>query len=712
MAVIGKLREHSGIIIGAIALSIVGFLVMDATNSQTGVLRGQNTNVGVIDGEKIDYNDFMKKYEENQKLVEDQFRSRGGLTDEQRNALRQQTWDDYVNTTLANNAYEKAGVSVTDDEMVELTTGQNAHPYIRQSFTNPQTGQFDPQYVKMFLQNVDVDEQDAEPGTKRKQWNNLEREIKKSQLTQKYATLVAKGLTAPTWLAQAAYQDANRVADVKFVALPYGEINEADIKYTDDDLKKYLEANKTRFESKEESRKILYAEFPIVASSADSAAHLKELTDRLEDFKKGATASDDSLFVKMYSETPYDYAFYKKEDLANSAEAESFFSYPVKSVVGPYVENGMYVYSKIVGKKLLSDSIRVRDISFSSANVRSQEEWNRKLKLFDSIFKQIDSLKGDFTALAAAYSDDPESKAKGGDKGWIKFGTYDKPYNDVVFYFAEKGKTYKAATQNALHIVQIIEDRPTTPAVRVAHFTKSILPSTETEKAIYAAATHFAADNNTDAKFKEAAKANPNIKTVDAIGKQDYSIFGVTNARDLVRWVYNAQKGDVSGIISADQKHIVALLEDIRTAGTPALESVKEQVKFAFIRDKKAELLKQKIEAAKAENIDVLASKLGKAVQEAQQISANNPMFGAAGYEPAVALAAAYAKPNKLTSPIEGNGGVFVLQKINEVVPPKATDLTVYKLQSRQRVQAKAARGIAEALKEIAEIKDNRFDFF
>ncbi len=100
MAIIGKLRERSGIIIGAIAVSILGFLIMDATNNQFGVLKGRQTNVGAIDGEKVDYNEFMKKYEDNQKNAEEQMRGRGGLTDEQRNYLRQQTWDDYVNTIL------------------------------------------------------------------------------------------------------------------------------------------------------------------------------------------------------------------------------------------------------------------------------------------------------------------------------------------------------------------------------------------------------------------------------------------------------------------------------------------------------------------------------------------------------------------------------------------------------------------------------------
>jgi peptidyl-prolyl cis-trans isomerase D len=100
MALIGKLRQRSGIIIGAIAVSILGFLVMDATNNQSGVLKGRSTNVGTVNGESIDYTEFMSKYEENQRNAEEQMRNQGGLTDEQRNYLRQQTWEEFVSNTI------------------------------------------------------------------------------------------------------------------------------------------------------------------------------------------------------------------------------------------------------------------------------------------------------------------------------------------------------------------------------------------------------------------------------------------------------------------------------------------------------------------------------------------------------------------------------------------------------------------------------------
>lgn len=712
MALIGKLRQRSGIIIGAIAVSILGFLVMDATNSQSGVLKGRSTTVGTVNGESIDYTEFMAKYEENQRNAEEQMRNQGGLTDEQRNYLRQQTWEEYVSNTILDKTYEKNGITVTDDEMVELTTGQNVHPYIRQSFTNPQTGQFEPQFVKMFIQNLDQDEKGAEPGTKRKQWNNLEKEIKKNQLTQKYNALIAKGLTVPSWYAESMYQDANKTADVKFLAFPYSEINEADIKYTDDDLKKYLEKNAARYEQKEESRKLQYVSFDILPSSSDSAFALNALNEKLEDFKKGEKSGDDSLFVKIYSESAFNNFYFTRDELASSPVADELFTQPVKTVVGPYIEDDMFKYAKIVNRKGLSDSVRVREIIFSFENVKTQEEAQAKRKLFDSVFTEIDSFKKDFGMMAAMFSEDQESRMKGGDRGWIKFGQSEQVYNAAVFYFASKGEVIKTYTQNALHIVQILEDRPSKPAVQVAYFTKSILPTPETERAIYAAASKFAADNSSEEKFKKAAKTNPNARTIEYVAKNDFNVVGVNNARELVRWAFNAKKGEVSSIIAAEKKHIVAYLEAIREKGTPELDAVKDQVKIAFIKDKKFELIAKKIEAASAKSIEELASKNGKEVAFAERASFSNPVLGNVGYEPNVAAAAVYSKPNKLSAPILGNMGAYVVEKVSGVDPPKATDLAAYLYQGRQIAGAKANRGALEALKKMAKIKDNRFDFF
>ncbi|MES2621665.1 MAG: peptidylprolyl isomerase, partial [Bacteroidota bacterium] len=328
-----------------------------------------------------------------------------------------------------------------------------------------------------------------------------------------------------------------------------------------------------------------------------------------------------------------------------------------------------------------------------------------------SIFKLIDTMKVDFGSVAATFSDDPLSKMSGGDIGWVKQGEKDKEYNDLIFYRAQKGKIYRvpSQTENAIHIIQVVEDRPSKLAVQLAYLSKEILPSSETERNIYGNATSFAADNQSEAKFREAGK-KLNARTVNSIQKDAFTVEGLGSARELVKWVFNAKKGDVSSIFTVEKKHVVVLLEEIRPKGLPDLDAVRDRINPLVVQEKKFEVLSKKIEAAKASSADDLASKLGKVAAFAEKVSFTNPAMNGS-YEPN-AVAAAFATPaGKLSKPVKGSAGVYVVQTIAVQEPAKITDYNLYAYQLKQQLQGKS-RNAQEVQKKLAKIEDNRFDFF
>jgi len=711
MAVIGKIRQRSGLLIFLIGLSIVGFLVMDATNSQGSLLKGRNDSVGKVNGEKIAYTDFTKKYEDNIKSAEEQMRGQP-MGDDQRNYMRTQTWTEMVNDIIFDKVYTSLGIGVTPDEMRELAMGENASPYLKQDqqFRNPQTGQFDPAQVSLYLQRLDQDPEGVEPGTVRRQWLKFETLLKKNQYQQKYDNLINKGFYVPTWMGEMAYTDQSRTVDFKYVQLPYSEVNDADTKVSDDDLKAYLKEHSEKFTQEEETRKLQYVTFDIVASAGDSAGIVRALEEKRADFEKGEKYSDDSVFVKLYSETPFDNVYYDKEKISASVK-DSFFSLPVKSVVGPYLDGTSYRLAKISDRKMISDSVRVRDIKIAFEGVTTQEAANAKFKLIDSIFKMIDTLKVDFGSVAANFSDDMVSKMRGGDIGWVKQGEKEKEYNDLIFYRAQKGKIYRvpSQTENAIHIIQVVEDRPSKLAVQLAYLSKEILPSSETERNIYSKATSFAADNQSEAKFREAGK-KLNARTVNSIQKDAFTVEGLGSARELIKWVFNAKKGEVSSIFTVEKKHVVALLEEVRPKGLPDLEAVRERIKPLVVQEKKFEILSKKIEAAKASSADDLASKLGKVAAVAEKVSFTNPAMNGT-YEPNAVAAAFATSAGKLSKPIKGSAGVYVVQTIAVQEPATITDYNLYSYQLKQQLQGKS-RSAQEVQKKLAKIEDNRFDFF
>lgn len=711
MAVIGKIRQRSGLLIFLIGLSIVGFLVMDATNSQGSLLKGRKDYVGKVNGEKISYNDFTAKYEENIKNAEEQLRGQP-MADDQRNYMRTQTWNELVNDILSKKSYEALGVNVTAEEMNELVTGENASQYIKndQQFRNPQTGQFDPAQVRLYLQRLDQDPQGVEPGTVRKQWLRFETLLKQNQFQSKYSNLVTKGFYVPSWMGEMSYVDQSKTVDFKYVQLPYAEINDADVKLTDEDYKKYLTENAAKFKQEEETRKVSYVTFDIAASAADSLRTVESIEEKRADFAKGEKPAQDSAFVKLFSETAYDEVYYDRDKLFASVK-DSFFSLPVRSIVGPYVDGNSFKLAKISDRKMISDSVHVRDIKISFEGITSQEAANVKFKLIDSIFREIDTLKKDFGMVAASVSEDPMSRMRGGDIGWVKQGEKDKAYNDLIFYRAQKGKIYRVAsqTENAIHIIQVVEDKPTKLAVLMTYLSKEIIPSPETERNIYGAATAFAADNQAEAKFREAGK-KLNSKSIEALKKDEFNVMGLGSARDLVKWAFKAKKGEVSSIFTVDKKHVVALLEQVRPKGTPEVEDVKDAIKPFVVQQKKVELLSKKVTDAKASSVDDLAAKLGKPAMQASQVSFANPSINGA-YEPKVVATALGSAANKLSAPVDGAAGVYVVQTTAVQEPAKQTDYSIYTFQMKQQLQGKS-RFAQEVQKKLANVEDDRFDFF
>ena len=97
MAAIGSIRKRSGLLILLIGASIVGFLVMDATNSQVNVFKSRNTSIAKVNGEKISVSDYNKRYDEAVKAQEDQAKQQGIPFDEDaKSKLKNTVWNEMV----------------------------------------------------------------------------------------------------------------------------------------------------------------------------------------------------------------------------------------------------------------------------------------------------------------------------------------------------------------------------------------------------------------------------------------------------------------------------------------------------------------------------------------------------------------------------------------------------------------------------------------
>ncbi|MGG6547805.1 UNVERIFIED_CONTAM: peptidylprolyl isomerase, partial [Prevotella sp. 15_C9] len=71
---------------------------------------------------------------------------------------------------------------------------------------------------------------------------------------------------------------------------------------------------------------------------------------------------------------------------------------------------------------------------------------------------------------------------------------------------------------------------------------KEITPSQQTINKIYNDARTFANNINTVADFEAALTANNQTKRIANLGKNDYQIAGIDNAREIIREAYMTEK--------------------------------------------------------------------------------------------------------------------------------------------------------------------------
>ncbi|MFM7079602.1 MAG: SurA N-terminal domain-containing protein, partial [Bacteroidota bacterium] len=127
MAVIGKIRNRAGLVIGIVGFSLVAFILGDLLTSNSSFLSGQNTDVAIIGGKEIDVRDFETTVEQ---YIENYKNNTGNQTVDQSalESLREQAWNDLLNKEIMYKQYEKVGLDVSAEELRDMSVGKNPHP--------------------------------------------------------------------------------------------------------------------------------------------------------------------------------------------------------------------------------------------------------------------------------------------------------------------------------------------------------------------------------------------------------------------------------------------------------------------------------------------------------------------------------------------------------------------------------------------------------
>jgi peptidyl-prolyl cis-trans isomerase D len=658
MSVIQNLRtKYAKIVGGLIGVSLVGFILMDASNGPLQSLFGRDTSVAKVNGNKIDAKDYQQRMADYELLVP--LFSKGKPMDEATRAqIKQQVLDEMVYEQLVATDMDRLGIMVTDAELKDLTHGNMPDPMVQQFpyFADQQSGQFNPQMIAAFEQQVPQIQDGNQRQRLLDEWAATQRFVARSRRLQKYNALLMSGVYTPGVLAKKAMEEGSQMASVRFVKLPFVMIPDAEVKVTDADLNTYLNAHKDQYTIDQPVRSIEYVTFDVLPSAEDTLKSLGTLRNLAGDF---ATTADAESFVNRNSEIPYSSRYITKK-MMNAPGADSILDKPVGAIVGPYYESGSYQMVRILDKKQLPDSVKAQHILLAANQNRDDSAAH---KLADSLVAAIRA-GASFDTLARRYSDDASNKEKGGDLGYFAQGMMVPEFNEVAFD-GTTGDLKTVKTQFGWHILRINDQKNFETGTKLAVVVKSLQPGQATNDAAYNKAVEFAGKNS-DGKAFDAAVTKQGLqrKLAENIRQNDFSINGLGASRELISWAWDDDRkaGAVSTPFSIDGRYVVAKLSGIKDAGLMTLDaSSRPQIEALVKAQKKGDLLLQRY--GKMQSLDAVATASKQAVMTADSFSMANPFAPNLGFEPKVIGYSFYPnfKENATSPAIRGNDGVFFL---------------------------------------------------
>ena len=705
MQIIQNIREKgSAIVIGVIALSLIGFIMMDSRTANS--RSGSSSSIGKINGEPIDSKTLLDKV----KQLEDQ---RGGrVSGAEVYQLRQSAWDQIVTEKVLNSEFEKIGLVFSPKELSSILFSEDAPQTLKQAFTDKTTGQYDVEKAKQWWIQAKK--------AKGEQRDAIESQIVEPLMLQtlatKYSSLLAASAYYPTWMQEKENADNKSFANISYVAVPYNAISDSTVKISDQELLDYMGQHKNIYKQ-DGGRIISYVSFSANPNNADTLKAIENLNNLKTAFIADTNAK--AFVARNMSAIKFDDSYVAKSKLTMS-QKDTIAALPNGVVFGPYLDGNNIVLAKMIGSRQLPDSAKCRHILIATRNAQTGEQI-----LSDSVAKKrIDSIetaiKGgeDFNKMVLQYSDDAGSKDKKGEYDFPSF-----PFNGIAREFAETifygttGDKKVVKTDFGYHYIEVLSQKDFQTAYKIAYIAKEILPSDETINGASAQATKLSGEAR-DAKTLEAYVAKNGLKKIDIptlVKENDYQLGALLDARQLIKWAFEAKQGDVSEAFNIQDQFIVAVVDKIQPEGLPDAKTARPMVELTVRNIKKAENITKKLSTAAT--LEAAAASYSVPVGSAgadSTLTFGAQIINGVGQEPKI-IGAAFNKAyqTKMSEPIVGTNGVYLI-KVSSVGNKTTDTPEVIAATAKEKTTAmvQTTYSFFESLKKLADIKDNRSKIF
>ena len=693
MAVLSKIRERSMFLIIIIGLALFAF-VLDPSTLGDFFNSNKINEVGQINGESITRQEFIQELESYKQQV--------GNSVPEMQAVNT-VWENILRKKIYQNQLNEAGITIGEsdvwNELIAIPFVQNNPEYQNEA------GLFDEQKFKQFL--ADTKENNKELWA---QWSSYMGQIRDNLSTTTYNNLITAGLGASLKEGESEYLYENTKLNAEFVYLPYTSISDSLVKIKKSEVESYIKKHEDDYKV-DASRDINYVTFEILPTVEDENVLKAEVFSLIEDFK---LATNDNLFLsENESDSNLDVSFLYKNQVSQEV-ADSIFLGSKGKVVGPYTENEFLKVSKITEISRIPDSVKASHILIPfigaqrvAPEVTRTEESAKKLA--DSILQVVKGKSDKFAILAKEFSSDKSNSDKGGDLDWFTYTRMTREFRDYTFT-GKKGDLGVVKTAFGFHVIKIDDQKNIQNVVKLATFSRKIIPSEATENSIFRNAEEFSLAVSKDNKFMDVAnKKKITVKPAIGIKALDENVPGLGNQRQIVTWAFNkyTKVGDFKRF-DLEGLHVVVYLTASQEKGLMSADKAINSVRPILVNEKKAEILAKKLQGS---NLQSIAKSNNTNVKAAEGVTLKSPTLSGVGVEPKIVGAMYNAQQNKIYNSIVGDRGVYAFKMTKKEIPVALPNYEI----NRKRIsdtRKNSTYKMYEAIKKALDIEDNRANVY
>lgn len=677
MASLNTLRTKFGIVLSiVIAGALLAFIL--SLKTEMG-FSGNDPRVGVIDGEKINYSEYYNQYE--------QIKAQSGAqeSNEQQSAmLANAAWQALIGKYVLTPGFDKMGLRVTEPERMSMVSGQHPSQAFYNAFADPRTGEYNVAAVHQFLSEAEANAQAQQAWAQLNEQARMEREVAK------FLGLIKGGVYVNSLEVANGVNSANNTYAGKWAGKKYSAVPDSLIQLKSSDIKAYYNSHKNMFKQTP-SRALSYVVFEVSPTDDDMLALEKSVAEVGAQF---AATEELKSFVRANRNGKIADNYVSAKQLSEE-EAKALLD---GATYGPVLKNNEWTMARALDTKIVPDSMGIRHIVLPY----TQEA------LADSL---LTVLKGgaDFAQVAAQYSVYDATAANGGEVGVMPFSAFSGEFAAALAN-AKTGDIVKIASGDAIQLMQVYRADKPSKHVQVASITYPVEASAATRRDIHNQAGTFSVNAKGSVEaFNDAASAAAVTPRIASLAQGERTIRGLEDSRDVARWAYGAEVGDVSEIFPVGKDYVIAMLTEIDDNEFAPLEKVSAQIRAQVLRDKKYDYI---VKGLSGSTLDEQAKSLGTEVADFDNVTFGAFYVNGPGFEPRlIGAISSTTEKGVLSAPVKGLSGVYVFE-VDDIQTSDKQTAEGEKVRAQAMAESMAQQFSVQAIQQMAKIQDLRGKYF